>query len=192
MFRYHAIHLHQYLENNNSSRRISLCVVCALSDLLISSISHASGVFGLTSHPSTSFMISFSRAMAAWLRRYASRSCSARIRGTRWILDQACSRFSSLFVSLCLKHTSSSVPSHLHPYPPKLDLRPVHPFVFHFPSTVYQGFVVHKSQDGEKATPPYPKHLPPLQIPSSQSPESKCTNTNDSSENSDSSRSSRW
>ena len=29
--------LHPYLENNNSSRRISLCVVCALSDLPVSS-----------------------------------------------------------------------------------------------------------------------------------------------------------
>jgi len=121
MFLYHAIHLHNYLENNNSSRRISLCVVCALSDLYISFLLSCSWRKRgrLTSHPSTSFMISFSRAMAAWLRRYASRSCSARISGTRWILDQACSRFSSLSVSHCSEHSSRSVPSHPHPYPPK-------------------------------------------------------------------------
>lgn len=38
---------------------------------------------GLTSHPGTSFMICFSRSRAATFRRYASRSCSARMAGTR-------------------------------------------------------------------------------------------------------------
>ena len=50
----------------------------------------------LTSQPGTSFMIAFSRSSAACWRRYASRSPSARRRGTKWMRDQTFSLCSSL------------------------------------------------------------------------------------------------
>lgn len=49
-----------------------------------------------TSQPSTSFMISFSRASDACVRLNASRSPSASNIGTRWMRDHAFSRSSSL------------------------------------------------------------------------------------------------
>lgn len=54
------------------------------------------GVGGMKCTHSTSFMISFSLAVAASLLLYTSLSPSAMMSGTRWILDHVFSRWSSL------------------------------------------------------------------------------------------------
>jgi hypothetical protein len=125
----------------------------------------------LTSHPSTSFMISFSRAIAAWLRRYASRSCSARIRGTRWILDQACSLFSSLSVSIALAVDHYRV-------------RPAH--------VPQGGQAVLTQQPAGHNHFRTQTNSPLLKITSSHPPETQCTDPKYSSKDGYSTRSSRW
>lgn len=54
-----------------------------------------------------------------------------------------------LSVTALNTHQDPSPPIPIH-IPSSLDLRPVHPFVFHFPSRVYRGFVVHKSRKGKR------------------------------------------